>query len=278
MQAQVTARCKEVIEKAKALYAMDLSSVRISFDLRGRAAGKAGGRGYRMTASNYYVKFNRDMLTREAADHIINETVPHEYAHVICFMNPALGKNHDHGWARVCRALGGTGARTHSEDVVYGKGTTYEYTTDKGHQVRLSEKHHRRVQAGGRLMFRSGKGTVSQLCAYSIVGVRGQTLATPIIKQAPNHPAQIESFVAQRRLAERVNPAPVVTPERAVHAAGLSKAAISRSLMLSGYRGGHSYEQIINAMMLANGYDRALARGTFKANAAKVGIPTTFGA
>jgi predicted SprT family Zn-dependent metalloprotease len=283
---QIKARCGEVVEKIKALYGMDLSQVRISFDLRGRAAGKAGGRGYRLPGHNYYVKFNRDMLTREAFEHVIQDTVPHEYAHVVCYMDPGKGKNHDYGWARVCRELGGSGARTHDEEVVYGKGITYEYTTDRGHKVRLSDKRHRYVQAGGTLRYKHGKGAVSQLCAHSVVGVRGQTLAAPIVRQAPNHPAVIEAAVR----APFVPPAPTwVAPVPTLvlrgfgtapaparvsqHTAGESKAAVSRRIMLSGHQSGQSYEQIIQAMMFANGYDRQLARATYKANAAKVGVP-----
>jgi len=280
---QIRARCGEMVEKIKALYGMDLSQVRISFDLRGRAAGKAGGRGYGQPGSSYYVKFNRDMLTREAFEHVIQDTVPHEYAHVVCYMDPSKGKNHNYGWERVCRALGGSGARTHSEEVVYGKGLTYEYTTDRGHKVRLSEKRHRYVQNGGRLSYKRGLGAVSNLCAHSIVGHRGQTLANPIVKQASNQPdpvemarraAMVEALRVQQRtvIPARTVVAPVVQPVQRP-AAGESKAAVSRRIMLSGHQAGQSYEQIIQAMMFANGYDRQLARATYKANAARVGVP-----
>lgn len=288
---QVLERCKVVAARAKELYGLDLDNVRISFDLRGRAAGKAGGRGYRLPGSAYYVKFNRDMLTREAFNHVHDSTVPHEYAHVVCYMKPELGKNHDYGWARVCRALGGTGARTHNEEVVFGKGITYEYTTNRGHQVRVSDKRHRYIQGGGTLRYRRGYGEVTQMCAYSIVGHQGRTLEQPIVKQAPNHPAQIETAVRAaahdepsaeemaRRAAmvEALRRAQQATrPVQPTFAAGQSKAAISRSIMLSGYRAGHSLETIIQAMITANGYDRQLARATFKANASKVGIPASF--
>lgn len=295
MQELIIARCKEVVEKAKALYGMDLSQVRISFDLRGRAAGKAGGRGYRLPGSAYFVKFNRDMLSREAVDHVHDNTVPHEYAHVICFMDPSKGKNHDYGWERVCRALGGSGARTHSEDVVYGKGITYEYTTDRGHKVRLSERKHQSVQRGAVLRYRRGLGTVSQMCAHSVVGVRGQTLAQPIVRQAPNHPAVIEAAVrapfvppapqwiqptepSREEMARRAAMVDALRRQQAVVpvqrvTTGESKAATSRRIMLSGHQSGQSYEQIIAAMMHACGYERQLARATYKANAAKVGVP-----
>lgn len=279
---QIKARCGEVVEKIKALYGMDLSGVRISFDLRGRSAGKAGGRGYGLPGSAYFVKFNRDMLTREAFEHVINNTVPHEYAHVVCFMDPSKGKNHDHGWERVCRSLGGSGARAHKEEVVYGKGLTYEYTTDRGHKVRLSEKRHRYIQQGGRLSYKRGMGVVSQLCAHSVVGVRGQTLANPIVRQAPNHPDQIEmarrmamveALRVQQRAAAPVQRVAQPVQPRFGQLTGESKAATSRRIMLSGHQAGHGFERIIAAMMLANGYDRQLARATYKANAAKVGVP-----
>jgi hypothetical protein len=43
--------------------------------------------------------------------------------------------------------------------------------------------------------------------------------------------------------------------------------------MLAGYQRGDSYEVVIRAMMAVNGYSRQLARATYLANAAKVGVP-----
>jgi predicted SprT family Zn-dependent metalloprotease len=275
-QQQIIEKCKEVIAKAKELYGIDMQGVRVSFDLRGRVAGKAGGRGYRMLATSYFVKFNRDMLTREAFDHLLNETVPHEFAHVVCFMNPTLGKAHDYGWARVCRALGGSGARTHSEDVVYGNGLTYEYTTDRGHKVRLSEKKHAAIQRGVVLTYRKGMGRVTAQCAHSIVGHQGRTLAAPIEREpqvAPNHPAKIQEAVMWKVFTP-VTPvaAPVKTYSPEFNR-GESKASIARAVMLSGHRGGKSYEEIIVAIMFATGHDRQLSRSYYKNNAARVGVP-----
>lgn len=298
---QIRNKCKEVYAVALRLYGLDLTPVRISFDLRGRAAGKAGGKRYAdPDVSNYFMKFNRDMLTREAFDYMLNETVPHEIAHIVCFAKPELGKNHDHGWARVCRALGGTGARTHKEDVVYGKGTTYEYTTDRGVTVRLSERRHRYVQAGGTLNYRSGKGTVTKACAHAVVGYQGRTLAEPIRKVAatvaipPTAAPVIENWTRERLEAWRanaskdigkvidgftlkavavVNAAPPPAAPAVTLNKGESKAATARRLMLSGHQAGHSYETIIAAIMAATGHDRQLARATYKANATKVGVP-----
>lgn len=280
-QAKVQEKCKQVIEAAKRLYNVDLSVVRVGFNLKGRVAGWAQWK-RQLGVTSYTVRFNHDMISRgdeEVLRDMVEDTVPHEFAHIVCYMRPELGKNHDDGWRRVCIALGGTGKRTHDLEVVYGKGTTYEYTTDRGHKVRMSDKHHRRVQAGFPLRYRKGMGTVTAACAYSIVGVQGRTLAKPIERQPANHPAVIEAAVraippAVVRPAAPVNP--VVAPRILPPAPGESKAATSRRIMLAGYRAGHSYETIINAMIAANGYDRQLARGTFKANAPKVGIPLSF--
>lgn len=272
-QQQVLDKCKAVLATASAMYNMDLSHVAIRFDLKGRAAGQAGKRG-----SHLYMRFNRDMLTREAFDHVINNTVPHEIAHIVCFKNPTLGSGHNSGWERVCRQLGGTGATRHNEDVVYGKGTTYEYTSTTGHKIRLSEQRHNSIQRGQSFSWKHGKGITNQTCAYSIVGIQGRTLATPIVKKAANHPAVIEAavrapvapIVQQARTSFTIGTAPV-TP-KPTFAAGASKASVARAIMLAGHTQGQAYETVIAAIMAATGHDRQLARATYKANAARVGI------
>jgi predicted SprT family Zn-dependent metalloprotease len=269
---QILDRCKEVVARASRTYGIDMSEVRISFDLKGRAAGKAGGKRYGGPGNEYFVKFNRDMLTREAFDHVLNNTVPHEYAHVICFMNPSLGKGHDRGWENVCLALGGSGATRHKEAVVFGKGTTYEYTTDRGQKVRLGDRQHRHVQGGGSYRFKFGKGVVDKSCAHSVVGYQGNTLVNPIVK-APaaavhvNSALAIDTFIAQQRYQAPVAPKPPV------FAAGITKASIARAVMLSGHNGGRTYEEIIAAIMFATGHDRQLARAYYKNNAERVGVP-----
>ncbi|MEI6422386.1 MAG: SprT-like domain-containing protein [Lentisphaerota bacterium] len=274
-QAQVLTKCKAVFEKAKELYGVDLSKVAIRFDLKGRVGGMACARGS-VFARVYHMRFNYDMLLRET-DEMVDVVVPHEIAHIVCFLKPELGRNHDYGWARVCRALGGTGDRTHDMDVVYGKGTTYEYTTDRGHKVRLNDRRHQHVQSGRTLSYRKGLGTVNQQCAYSIVGAGGRSFAAPIVKKVA-----VTKEVEPATIIGVPYPAPVVVPVQrpapfvstvGSSIVGTSKAAISRNIMLTGHRAGHSYEQIITAMMAANGYTRQLARATYLANAPKVGIP-----
>jgi predicted SprT family Zn-dependent metalloprotease len=270
---KVKAKCEEVYAKALATYGIDLRQVRISFNLKGKCAGRAGAPAYGALAKECYVKLNRDMLLREAADHIIDFTIPHEFAHVICYMRPELGENHNAGWRAVCIALGGNGERTHNEEVVFGKGITYEYTTTTGHKVRVSQKIHNNIQRGTAYRYRNGQGTVNTNCAHQVVGYQGRTLAEPIRQVEAKTPV-VDTNKTSPAITYAVKAAqPVIAPP----VAGQSKASISRAIMHAGYLDGKTYEEIIAAMIAANGYNRQLARATFKANAHNVGIPRNWG-
>lgn len=159
---EVLDKVKLLTERANQLYNITLPPVKVLFDLRGRAAGIAG-RDWR----GYYMRFNIDMMTNAGWDHLIKDTVPHELAHIVCFYEPRLGRNHDYGWARVCQQLGGNGERTHKELVTYANGKTFYYTSSTGQVVALSIQRHRKVQRGEIYRFRDGKGIVSRDCAYS---------------------------------------------------------------------------------------------------------------
>jgi SprT protein len=277
-QQQVIDKCKAVFALAKTLYNVDLEpKTSIRFDLRGQVAGTASGR-----FGSYTLRFNHDMLLRELED-MRDDTVPHEIAHLVCFARRELGANHNRGWQRVCVALGGSGDRTHDLDVVYGNGTTYEYVTDRGHKIRLSERRHKAVQAGRTLTYRKGLGRITEQCAYSIVGVAGRTLAQPVVRKAvPTTTPGATPLNSLTVLPPQRPPVPVATtlvlpPVRHVPDGGTSKAAVSRGIMSAGYRAGKAYEMIIAEMMTANGYNRQLARATFKANAARAGIPSNWG-
>jgi predicted SprT family Zn-dependent metalloprotease len=309
----VRAKCKEVFAKAKELYPhLNFDDVDIRFDLKGRAAGMACARGHSLATRTYYIRFNTDMLMREAADHVINATVPHEIAHTVCQMDPSLGRKHDFGWQRVCLVLGGTGEQFHQVEVVYAHGNTYEYTSTTGHKQRLSEQRHRKIQGDKTnwMRYKHGGGQVDHTCAFTIVGASGHTFktaVTPKLTQVypPNGDIREVKFVPTAQpnsttLAKGTNtgkdqirpgfgkeavidmpsprpPLPKLTGFVGTLVAGPQpgepKAATSRRIMLAGYQQGLSYETVIAQMMAACGYNRQLARGTYKANAPKIGIP-----
>lgn len=293
---QVSEKCKQLFELAKELYDVDLSAVRISFDLKGRVAGTAGYKSTWGGTRNYYLRFNHDMVQREL-ESMLNEVAPHEVAHTICQMRPELGSNHDYGWATVCRRLGGSGRRTHSMKVVFGKGRTYEYTTLSGSEVRLSERRHKDIQGGRSIWFLRGIGVVNKSCSYKIVGEAGRTFGTPVVrtgtpavviiekpvvpvlkprKEVVFDPEAIQAAAAAKANGLRTvptSPRPAVRSTPVTPTAGGSKADVARRIMVDGHMRGDNYETILQAIMLANGHDRRLAASYYKNNAPKVGVP-----
>lgn len=175
-------RCQEVRVKVAALIVQHenrtgqkVPHIDIRFDLRGRAAGVASARGW-----NYSMRFNKDMMMNAGWDHLINDTVPHELAHIICFAN-GTDRGHGYNWKRTCQALGGSGERCHTEAVTYAKGRTFVYTTSTGHTVNLSEVKHRRIQQGVGYTFKDRtKGRLDKTCAYSLLG--STTVVTPAVQ------------------------------------------------------------------------------------------------
>lgn len=166
--AAISARTREVLAKAEALYGVKINPS-IAFNLRGRVAGWAGCKFCMITrqATQFSLRFNSELIQGKHFDDMMNNTVPHEVAHLVCYARPDLGRKHDSGWQRVCLALGGDGRRCHDYDVVV-KGR-WDYLTDRGNKVSVTKKYHAYVQAGGTLTFKKGLGVISKAspCAPS---------------------------------------------------------------------------------------------------------------
>lgn len=234
---EVRAKIARLISEYEARTGQTVPQCDIRFDLRGRAAGQAGRRGW-----NYFMRFNRDMMMNESWDHLIKDTVPHELAHVICFAN---GSDRGHGlfWKRTCIALGGSGERCHEEAVTYAKGRTYVYTTSTGHTVNLSETKHRRIQQGVGYTFKDrSKGRLDRTCAYSLLG--STTVITPAVspKAVP---------------VQTLLPKPV-----AAVSAGASKADLIRAQI----RAGRSASECVEYGIRVLGMTASLARTYVKNN------------
>ena len=149
------ARC---ISEGKKLFNLDLSKVQVRYDVKGRVGGWAGSK-----YGTYFVRLNRQMIGGEGYEHMLNETVSHEFAHIICYMNPSLGRRHDYGWTRVHRMLGGNGARCHNVDSSVNTGG-YDYLTDRGHVVTFTKTRHNKLQRSidRCYRFKHGKGAVTR--------------------------------------------------------------------------------------------------------------------
>lgn len=173
---QIRQRCAEIFQQARIRYGVKLENVQIRFDLRGRVAGMAG---YNIVLGQrcYFLRFNVDMIAKDSFKHIFENTVPHEIAHLVCYENPQLGRNHNPGWRRVCQQLGGTGERCHREEVSYAKGSTYYYTTSNGKTVALSQIRHNKIQRGMVYRFKYGWGHVDRHCKWSLTNPDQQAIA-----------------------------------------------------------------------------------------------------
>ncbi len=201
----VQAKIQTLILQWQAQTGQTLPDIQVKFDLRGRVAGWAGSRGGR-----YFMRFNTDMMQNAAWPHVINNTVPHELAHVICFVQ---GTDSGHGrvWVRTCRALGGNGERCHSEAVTYAKGQTYVYTTSTGRTIHLSSIKHRKIQQGASYTGRHGLGRIDRSCAYHVLGqtvtpapVPRAVPATPALAVTGSRAAQVRAWIRQGLLQDQV--------------------------------------------------------------------------
>lgn len=214
-------------------------NIQIRFDLRGRAAGIAGRRGW-----DYFMRFNRDMMLNDSWDHLINDTVPHELAHIICFAN---GSDRGHGWAwrGTCRELGGSGETYHKEAVTYAKGRTYVYTTTTGRVVHISETKHRRIQNGVSYSGRNGFGRLDRACSYSLLG--SDQVIKPQTKEVP---------------VETIMPKPQVIPQAKTG----SNAVLIRARIAQAKARGESANVVVQFGVEVLGMKAALAKTYVKNN------------
>jgi predicted SprT family Zn-dependent metalloprotease len=250
-------RCNQIKAKVNQLIAeyehrhpgQKVPHIEIRFDLRGRSAGQASARGW-----NYSMRFNRDMMMNAGWDHLLNDTVPHELAHIICFANGS-DRGHGYNWKRTCQALGGTGERCHSEAVVYAKGRTFVYTTSTGTTVNLSETKHRKIQQGAAYTFKDrSKGRLDRACSYSVLGT------TTVVQPA----VQTKAVPVETLLPKA---APVTAPWNLP--LGASKADQVRARIAVAKNNGEGSSAVVNYAVTVLGMTLALAKTYVKNNWSK---------
>ena len=134
---------RNCIEKANEVFGVniDVNAVDIRLDIKGRCAGQAIRKGKALS-----LRFNPEAIV-EFNDQMTNDTIPHEVAHLVCYVNPRLGRNHDGGWKSVCRRLGGDDSRTHDMTLTAGRDIyRYEYNVN-GEIILAGPKHHKKIQS-----------------------------------------------------------------------------------------------------------------------------------
>jgi predicted SprT family Zn-dependent metalloprotease len=148
---RVNAKLLECIQKAKARYNRDFEMPMVIYRQMGRKAGLA------LQRSNI-IELNSDFFHNGNLEDMINETAPHEFAHIITYLvygsNTFFNKrNKPHGyeWKSVMRCLGLNPERCHNyslEGVKIKGGANHEYTCKCGKSFHLSNIIHKRIQAG----------------------------------------------------------------------------------------------------------------------------------
>lgn len=159
-QEQVLEKFNNLVEVSRTILKIDLPEIEVRFDLRGRSAGQAKCKSFWGKTSDFVVRFNRDMINGNGFDHIINDTVPHELAHIIAYFT---GTDFGHGkaWKKLCIALGGSGERCHNEEVTPARVMQeFLYNTTCGRVVKVSKIRHNRIQNENRVYSLSNGGKI----------------------------------------------------------------------------------------------------------------------
>lgn len=205
---QFTEKTREILKLAFDKYniSIDPNNVDITYDIKGRSA--LGRARYNRNTHRYQIQFNPQAIVVNHDD-MLYDTMPHEIAHIVCFIRPELGKNHDAGWKRVCASLGGTPSRCAAKGLYTGMQASkvikrYEYDVN-GKIVKIGPKHHKVIQQGGDIRLKSTHERIlpSMLVTTTIpvvistapivnikpvkqsTGVSKVSLAAEIIKQNP---------------------------------------------------------------------------------------------
>lgn len=166
----VNSKVNEVIALSKEVLKRDVFAgidIDVRFDLKGACAGQAG---YTTSKGNreYFLRFNIDMIKDDRFNEILENTVPHELAHVIGFITGAF-KNHDKNWKRVCKVLGGTGETYHRLEWTPAKVTKkFVYETTCGSKVTVGVNRHNKIQNGKTYVLSKTGGKLLKNCYQEI--------------------------------------------------------------------------------------------------------------
>lgn len=118
-----------------------LVKTEVRFDLKGNSAGQAMLKG-----GNLILRFNQEAIEKSYRE-MVEDTIPHEVAHLVCFVDPSYGKSHDEGWTKVAKSLGGSGNRIHQIELTKARRVRrYFYVLTDGSELALTKDQHTRLQ------------------------------------------------------------------------------------------------------------------------------------
>ena len=147
-RSRIIQRVKEVCSTAQSLFGVNLSIIQIVIRNCGKAAGKASCLRYGSRVTDLKLILNSQLVNDDDASKLIEEVIPHEIAHLVCFVRPELGKNHNRGWSHVCIQLGGSGECCHRYDLNKARRTRKAVYDINGHVMDIGLTIHKRIQSG----------------------------------------------------------------------------------------------------------------------------------
>lgn len=153
---EFTKAVKAKLREAFDIYGITVpvEAVRVRCDVRGQVAGWASEKP-RGSGMVYGLRFNHEAILKHNEE-MTNDTIPHEVAHIVCYIKPQLGRNHDAGWKAVCRRLGGDDSRTHDMVLTPAKivpSRRQKYNLPDGRVCEVGPKHHKMIQGGCTTIF-----------------------------------------------------------------------------------------------------------------------------
>lgn len=140
---QIKTAIKIKVAEANEKYGINLNPD-IRFDLKGRASGQAGYKG-----SKFYIRINPEAIEK-GFDHVINNTVPHEVAHLVCYVKFPAERGHGRYWKTVSKNLGMRDVkRCHNIALTPTRKTRkFVYKLASGRMIEISSIRHNKIIKG----------------------------------------------------------------------------------------------------------------------------------
>lgn len=220
--------CREKLAAALIQYGVTdivtADKIQITCDIKGRCVGRAGYSsrgGFR----SYYLKFNAEAIAKYT-DEMVDTTIAHEIAHIICYIRPALGRNHDAGWKKVCRSLGGDDARTHTMKLSPGKTITRHKYNVNGKVIEVSAKRHKQILRGAKIVMRACGTRITHEMHMTSVVIKPDTIvqAAPKPAAAPQQTGGTKADQARALYLANQNLSVAQIKQLFIDVVGLTKA------------------------------------------------------
>jgi SprT protein len=195
----------------------------IRYDLGGRTAGQAGCRTDRFDGHTYdhYIRINPVLLV-ENEEEMINDTVVHEFCHVIQHANFPHSRSHGAEWQRLMIACGVNPTRTHNMDTSNAARLTgktkrkFQYGCDCSSDLILSSVRHNKIVRGraefsckkchGKVKFirELGKLDYTEAKAAAHSAAPAKKTARPVAKPVPTRRIKVKGQPTKMAVAMEI--------------------------------------------------------------------------